>query len=160
VRSDAGRTGGASPDGGPGRVHNGGVNGRAAGGFSRRAGDGAAGRDAKLRFRDWRFRISDILDAIEAIDEYTAGMTFEEFCADRRTLDAVVRNLMVMGESVRWVPIQVQDVHRDVPWRGMRGVRNVVVHEYFGVDPRILWETCRRDLPPLISRLTAVLRST
>jgi uncharacterized protein with HEPN domain len=168
VRSDAGRTGSAGAGGGPGRAFNGGANGRvatgfnrrAANGFNRRAGDGAAGRDAKLRFRDWRFRISDILDAIEAIDEYTAGMTFEEFCADRRTLDAVVRNLMVMGESVRWVPVQVQDGHRDLPWRGMRGVRNVVVHEYFGVDPRILWETCRRDLPPLIPRLEAVLRST
>ena len=127
-----------------------------------RNGSGAAApeRDSRLRFRDWRFRVRDILDSVEAIIEYTDGVTYEQFLADRKTVDAVVRNLMMMGESVRWLPQQVQDQHRDVPWRGLRGVRNVVVHEYFGVDPRILWETCRRDLPPLVPKLEAVLTST
>jgi len=127
-----------------------------------RNGLGAAspGRDSRLRFRDWRFRVRDILSSAEAIVEYTDGMTYDQFLADRKTLDAVVRNLMMMGESVRWLPQQIQDQHREVPWRGLRGVRNVVVHEYFGVDPRILWETCRRDLPPLVPRLEAVLTST
>ena len=127
-----------------------------------RNGSGAAApeRDSRLRFRDWRFRVRDILDSVEAIIEYTDGMTYEQFLADRKTVDAVVRNLMMMGESVRWLPQQVQDQHRDAPWRGLRGVRNVVVHEYFGVDPRILWETCRRDLPPLVPKLEAVLTST
>ena len=120
----------------------------------------APGRDSRLRFRDWRFRVRDILGAAEAIIEYTDGMTYEQFLSDRKTVDAVVRNLMMMGESVRWLPQQVQDQHRSVPWRGLRGVRNVVVHEYFGVDPRILWETCRRDLPQLVPKLEAVLTST
>ena len=118
---------------------------------------GREAREAKLRFRDWRFRVRDVLAALGAIAEYTEGMTYEEFVADRRTLDAVVRNLMTMGESIRWIPEPVLDGHPEVPWRLMRGVRNVVVHEYFGVDPGILWATVVHDLPPLVPRLERVL---
>ncbi len=118
---------------------------------------GYAARQAKLRFRDWRFRVRDILAAMASIAAYTDGMTYEEFVADGRTRDAVVRNLMTMGESVRWIPDVVLDEHPDVPWRTLRGVRNVVVHEYFGIDDAILWETLRGDLPPLVETLEAIL---
>jgi uncharacterized protein with HEPN domain len=114
-------------------------------------------RQAKLRFRDWRFRVRDILAAVRAIAGYTDGMTFDQFVGDARTMDAVVRNLMTMGESIRWIPEPILDAHPDVPWRTLRGMRNVVVHEYFGVDPSILWETVRGDLPPLEEKLEAVL---
>ena len=114
-------------------------------------------RQAKLRFRDWRFRVRDILAAVRAIADYTDGMTFDEFVGDARTMDAVVRNLMTMGESIRWIPEPILDAHPAVPWRTLRGLRNVVVHEYFGVDPAILWETVRSDLPPLEATLEAVL---
>jgi uncharacterized protein with HEPN domain len=116
-------------------------------------------REAKLKFRDWRFRVRDILAAVRAIGLYTDGMTYADFCADQRTVDAVVRNLMTMGESIRWIPEAVLDDHPEVPWRILRAVRNVVVHEYFGVDSNILWATVRYDLPPLVSRLEAVLES-
>ena len=116
-------------------------------------------RQAKLRFRDWRFRVRDILAAMRAIARYTDGMTLDQFVNDARTMDAVVRNLMTMGESIRWIPEPILDAHPDVPWHLMRAVRNVVVHEYFGVDARILWETVRGDLPPLAWPLEDVLRS-
>jgi uncharacterized protein with HEPN domain len=116
-------------------------------------------RQAKLRFRDWRFRVRDILAAVNAVATYTDGMTYEEFVADARTRDAVVRNLMTLGESVRWIPDVILEAHPEVPWRIMRGVRNVVVHEYFGIDDAILWETVRGDLPPLCDPLEAILRS-
>ena len=66
---------------------------------------------------------------------------------------------MTMGESVRWIPDVVLSRHPDVPWRTLRGMRNVVVHEYFGIDDRILWQTVRGDLPPLAPLLEAVLAS-
>lgn len=116
-------------------------------------------RQAKLRFRDWRFRVRDILAAVNAIGAYSDGMTFEDFVADPLTRDAVVRNLMTLGESVRWIPDVILTAHPQVPWRTMRGVRNVVVHEYFGIDDAILWETVRGDLPPLVPLLEAVLES-
>ncbi|MCX6364177.1 MAG: DUF86 domain-containing protein, partial [Actinobacteria bacterium] len=87
-------------------------------------------RQVKLRFRDWRFRVRDILAAVRAIDAYTDGMTCDEFVADARTMDAVVRNLMTMGESIRWIPEPILEAHPAVPWRTLRGMRNVVVHEY------------------------------
>lgn len=113
----------------------------------------------KLRFRDWRFRVRDILAALDAVAAYTGDMTFEEFVADQRTRDAVIRNLTTMGESVRWIPDVILDAHPAVPWRTMRGVRNVVVHQYFGIDDTILWETVRGDLPPLAPLLEEVLAS-
>ena len=116
-------------------------------------------RQVKLRFRDWRFRVRDILAAVRAIADYTDGMTFEEFVGDARTMDAVIRNLMTMGESIRWIPEPILEAHPQVPWRTLRGVRNVVVHEYFGVDSEILWETVRTDLPPLAPKLEAILQS-
>jgi len=120
---------------------------------------GYAARQSKLRFRDWRFRVRDILNAVRAIERYTVGMTYEEFAADARTIDAVVRNLMTIGESTRWIPEPIKDAHHEVPWHTLRGVRNVVVHEYFGVDSGILWETLRTDLPPLAPKLEAILQS-
>ena len=131
---------------------------RRAGPADRRT-EGYARRQERLRFRDWRFRVRDILAALNAIAEYTDGMTFEEFAADQRTLDAVVRNLVTMGESIRWIPEPILSAHPDVPWWTMRGVRNVVVHEYFGVDDVILWTTVQHDLPPLVPRLEAVMRA-
>lgn len=122
-----------------------------------RRSEGYARRQEKLRFRDWRFRVQDILAALQAIFEYTEGMTFDEFAADRRTFDAVIRNLVTMGESIRWIPEPILSAHPEIPWWTMRGVRNVVVHEYFGVDDCILWATVQYDLPPLLPRLQAVL---
>ena len=119
--------------------------------------DPAEERRERLRFRDWRFRVRDILAGVKAALEYTDGMTFEEFAEDRRTRDAVIRNLMTMGESVRWIPGPIREANPAVPWTTMRGVRNVVVHEYFGVDDRILWDTVVLDLPPLVAKLEAVL---
>ena len=119
--------------------------------------DPAEERQIRLRFRDWRFRVRDIAASVQAAIDYTNGMTFEEFAADRRTRDAVIRNLITMGESVRWIPGPIREANPNVPWTTMRGVRNVVVHEYFGVDDRILWDTLERDLPPLLPKLEAVL---
>jgi len=114
-------------------------------------------RQVRIRFRDWRFRVRDILEALGAIADYTEGMTYDDFLADRRTRDAVLRNLTTMGESVRWIPDEVLARHNEVPWDTMRAVRNVVVHQYFGVDTEILWQTVRGDLPPLVERLERVL---
>jgi uncharacterized protein with HEPN domain len=120
---------------------------------------GYAQREAKLRFRDWRFRVRDILAAVQAIMRYTEDMTRDQFAADPKTMDAVIRNLMTLGESIRWIPEPILDSHPNVPWRTMRAVRNVIVHEYFGIDVDILWETVKRDLPPLLPELEVVLRS-
>ena len=107
--------------------------------------------------RDWRMRIEDILDAISRIQDYTRGMTFEAFSHDRKTIDAVVRNITVIGEAAGNTPPAVAERHDEIPWREMRDFRNVVVHAYFCVDLKVLWDTVRVDLPPLVDPLRRLL---
>jgi uncharacterized protein with HEPN domain len=107
--------------------------------------------------RDWRLRIQDILDRIRRIERYTAGMTLESFEADERTIDAVVRNLEVIGEAARHVPEDVLLRYPGIPWAEMRGMRNLLIHEYFGVSLPILWHTVRHNLPPLVGNLQQIL---
>jgi uncharacterized protein with HEPN domain len=99
--------------------------------------------------RDWRLRIDDIIEAIGKIDAYTSGMTQEAFAQDSKTIDAVVRNLEVIGEASCHIEEEVLRAAPEVPWGKMRGLRNVVAHEYFGVDVAIIWHTARNDLPRL-----------
>lgn len=105
----------------------------------------------------WKLRITDILDAIAAIREYTMGMEYEEFAHDRKTVDAVLRSLMIIGEAVNHVPEEVTQRYPEIPWAEMSGMRNVVVHIYFGVNLQIIWDTIRRNLPLLIESLEVLL---
>jgi uncharacterized protein with HEPN domain len=107
--------------------------------------------------RDWRLRITDILDAVASIQEYTRGMDYEAFIHDRRTVDAVLRNLTVIGEAAAYVPDDIAALYSEVPWRDMRDMRNVVVHAYFGVNQRIVWDTIQLNLPPLVPLLRRLL---
>jgi uncharacterized protein with HEPN domain len=91
--------------------------------------------------RQLLFRVQDILDSLEAIRSYIAGMEFEDFVADRRTVDAVIRNLTIIGEATTHIPNDVCAEYPGIPWTDMRAMRNFVVHEYFGVSDSILWDT-------------------
>ncbi|RPI29814.1 MAG: DUF86 domain-containing protein [Acidobacteria bacterium] len=107
--------------------------------------------------RDWRFRIQDILDAIAAVSAYTADMDFEQFTRDRRTVDAVVRNLILIGEAARHIPDEIGAKCSTLPWSEMRAMRNLVVHQYFGVSDAIVWETVKQDLPSIVQPLLGLL---
>ena len=109
--------------------------------------------------RGGKLRIADILDAIAAIQEYTSGMSYDDFVRDRRTVDAVIRNVTVIGEAAGHVPDEIVAAHPEIPWRDMRDIRNVVVHVYFGVDRRILWDTIQANLPPLVPKLEQIRQS-
>ena len=110
--------------------------------------------------REWRLRIEDILDAAARAQRYVGEMDLETFVADDRTLDAVSRCFGIIGEAVRHLPQDVIDAHPELPWSEMRAMRNVVVHEYFGVTSETLWKTAREDLPAIIEPLRALLASS
>ena len=107
--------------------------------------------------RDWKMRIRDILDSIAAVQEYAADMDYETFSKDRKTVDAVVRNMTIIGEAANNVPADVTDEHPEIPWKVMRDFRNVVVHVYFGVNTKIVWDTVQNNLPPLAPVLQKLL---
>ncbi|MDF1536878.1 MAG: DUF86 domain-containing protein, partial [bacterium] len=80
-----------------------------------------------------------------------------EFSGDSRTIDAVIRNLTVVGEAAGHIPEEIIERYPDVPWAEMRGIRNIVVHEYFGVSIPIIWKTVQEDIPSLTPLLQEIL---
>jgi len=109
--------------------------------------------------RDWRLRIDDILSAIDKIGRYTSDMSGESLAADEKTLDAVLFDVAVIGEAARNVPEDVVARSPQIPWAAMRDMRNIVVHEYFGILIETLWTTVTDDLPPLRRQLATLLES-
>jgi uncharacterized protein with HEPN domain len=104
--------------------------------------------------REWRLRVEDIRDAIARIGCYVDGLTFEQFQADQKTIDAVVRNLEIIGEAVRHLTAEIDPLpDSSVSWIDIGGMRNILIHEYFGVDLNIIWETVKHDLPQLNNQL-------
>ena len=100
-----------------------------------------------------------ILDAVATIEDYTREGK-DAFFSDRKTQDAVIRNLEVIGEAVRNVPPAFQAAHPDVPWQQAAALRNVLIHEYFGVDLRIVWRVVEKDLPSLKEKIRRILEET
>jgi uncharacterized protein with HEPN domain len=99
--------------------------------------------------RDPELYVADIRIAIDHIAEYTADITFDQFRADQKTIDAVIRNLEIIGEAATHLTEDERSRYQDVPWHLMVSLRNKVIHEYFGVDLAILWQTVQEDLPAL-----------
>jgi uncharacterized protein with HEPN domain len=85
-------------------------------------------------------------------------MTFEQFELDQKTIDAVLRNLEIIGEAARFIPDEIEEVNSQIPWMKIRGFRNIVAHEYFGVSLRIVWKTVSDDLPGLAAELQKLLK--
>ena len=101
---------------------------------------------------------TDILDAIKKVRQFIQGMTFEEFAEDDKTVFAVIRGLEIIGEATKRIPSSVRDLHLEVPWREMAGMRDKLTHDYFGVNLIVVWKTATEDLPnvePAISRIVA-----
>ncbi|MFO8089050.1 MAG: DUF86 domain-containing protein [Desulfatiglandaceae bacterium] len=109
-----------------------------------------------MQHRDWRFRILDMIDAIHSILEYTKELDLEQFAADRKTVDAVIRNLIVIGEAAVRVPDEICRENPEIPWFEIRGMRNFVVHEYFRASDKVVWDTVKIDLPPLLKLLEKI----
>ena len=99
--------------------------------------------------REPRLYLVDIYDSINKIEEYTKGLLFPEFSNDQMTVDAVVRNLEIIGEAAKNVPAETSEKYPSIPWEKMVSMRNKVIHEYQNVDLDILWKTIKEDLSPV-----------
>jgi len=107
--------------------------------------------------RGIKLYLTDILEAIEKIGRYTQGISFQVFAKDGKTVDAVIRNLSIIGEAAARIPEDFRVASPEVPWQEIVGMRNKVVHEYFGVDEEILWKTITEDLGGLEDQVRSLL---
>ena len=93
--------------------------------------------------------LEDISDAVEDIASFIKGISKDDFLRDKKTINAVIRSLEVMGEASKKIPSRIKKRHPSIPWKKMEGMRNKMIHEYFGVDKEILWATAKNDVPTL-----------
>lgn len=110
--------------------------------------------------REYRLYLDDIRSACEKIVRYTHGMDLDAFVHDDKTFDAVARNLEIIGEAAKHIPTEVRARYPSVPWRRMAGLRDIVAHEYFGIDQDILWDIITHHVPALLPQIRRILVET
>lgn len=108
--------------------------------------------------RSPRLYIEDVRDAIGKIEKYTKDLGFDDFAKDTKTIDAVVRNLSIIGEAVKNLPKEIKIKYPQVPWKKISGARDKVIHAYFAIDEDILWKTVKEDLPPFKKQIAKILK--
>ena len=102
--------------------------------------------------------LEDIQESAQKIIDYTRNLSFEEFSKDNKTIDAVIRNFEIIGEASNLLPDEIKDNYTEIDWHRIRGFRNRIVHDYFGVDLQIVWKITFDQIPGLISEITKIIR--
>jgi len=104
--------------------------------------------------------LEDILDAIGKVAQFIQGMTYEHFAQDAKTVFAVIHALGIIGEATKKVPSSVRESYTEVPWRAMAGMRDKLIHDYFGMNLVVVWKTASEDLPSLGPTIRRILKET
>ena len=109
--------------------------------------------------RDYRIYLIDICSAMESIQAFIGNMQYEEFCKDDKTASAVIRKLEIIGEATKQIPRQFRQKYPHIPWKEMAGMRDRLIHFYFGVDYKLVWETVKKRMTVIHSLITKILET-
>ena len=109
--------------------------------------------------RDFSVYLDDILKSISKIEEYIDDYSFEQFVEDKKTVDAVLRNLEIIGEAVKKVPENVKSLWNNIEWRKISGLRDILIHACFEVDFEIVWDIIQSKLPGLKSKIKEIINT-
>lgn len=106
-----------------------------------------------MKERDIRDYINDLIESCENIVEFTKGMSYDDFSADKKTANAVIRCLEIVGEATKNLPLNFRANYPDIPWKQMAGMRDKLIHEYFGVDKQMIWQVVKKHIPQILPLL-------
>jgi uncharacterized protein with HEPN domain len=109
--------------------------------------------------RDLRLYLTDILSSIQKIQDYTAGMNYDDLIEDNKTFDAVVHNLQIIGEATKQIPDEIRRKYPETAWRKIAGLRDIIAHGYFMVNPKIVWDIIATKIEPLYKTVELILES-
>ena len=108
--------------------------------------------------REFILYLEDMLKSMDRIEEYLSSLDFKKFKQTYLIVDAIIRNFEIIGEASKNIPPNIQEKYPEIPWKKMYGLRNLIAHEYFGIDYEMIWEIARKNLPQNRNDLIEIIR--
>jgi uncharacterized protein with HEPN domain len=106
--------------------------------------------------KDFLIFLKHILESIALIEEYVKDTTEDEFLSNPQQQDAVIRRIEIIGEAIKNIPAEFKQGHPDIPWRAISGMRDILIHEYFGIDLKLTWRVVRFKIPELKEKILEI----